>query len=518
MARVGRQMIPSILADTIYVETQPPANRLEVLDWYVLAAYGLLMLGIGWYFSRRTRTVDDYLLGGRQMRSWTVGLSLFATLLSTISYLATPGEIIRYGPMIMSGVAAIPLIILIVGWVLIPAIMKVQVTTAYEILELHLGVSVRVLGSTFFLAQRLIWMALIIYATTSKVLVPLLQWPPSTVPYVCLALGLFTVVYTSLGGLRAVVWTDAIQTFILFSGAILSIVVITSRLGGTQAWLPDQWPAHWQEPAWLFEPERITVLGATLALFVFWICTSGSDQMAIQRYLATRDAKSARHAFLISIGTDLLVTWLLAALGLALLAYFKTYSEFAPERYLVENADELFPQFIVVGLPPGVSGLVVAALLAAAMSSLSSGLNSSCSVITIDLIQRFRRTTMSDSGQVLLARTVSVVLGLMVVGLGLLVGAVSGNLLEVAHKTAGLLIGPLFGLFFLALFVPGATSRAALVSAVIGVITVVLVVYWEPITGQKGISFIWATPVALVTQIMCGVLWSWTEGLFSVKR
>ena len=122
------------------------------------------------------------------MRSWTVGLSLFATLLSTISYLATPGEIIRYGPMILSGMAAIPLIILIVGWVLIPAIMKVQVTTAYEILELHLGVSVRVLGSTFFLAQRLIWMALIIYATTSKVLVPLLQWPPSTVPYVCLAL------------------------------------------------------------------------------------------------------------------------------------------------------------------------------------------------------------------------------------------------------------------------------------------------------------------------------------------
>ena len=231
MARVGRQMIPSILADTIYVETQPPANRLEVLDWYVLAAYGLLMLGIGWYFSRRTRTVDDYLLGGRQMRSWTVGLSLFATLLSTISYLATPGEIIRYGPMIMSGVAAIPLIILIVGWVLIPAIMMVQVTTAYEILELHLVVSVRVLGSTFFQAQRLIWMALIIYATTSKVLVPLLQWPPSTVPYVCLALGLFTVVYTTLGGLRAVVWTDAIQTFILFSGAILSIVVITSRLG-----------------------------------------------------------------------------------------------------------------------------------------------------------------------------------------------------------------------------------------------------------------------------------------------
>ena len=118
----------------------------------------------------------------------------------------------------------------------------------------------------------------------------------------------------------------------------------------------------------------------------------------------------------------------------------------------------------------------------------------------------------------LLARTVSVVLGLVVVGLGLLVGTVSGNLLEVAHKTAGLLVGPLFGLFFLALFVPGATSRAALVSAVIGVITVVLVVYWEPITGQKGISFIWATPVALVTQIMCGVLWSWTEGLFSVKR
>ena len=141
-----------------------------VLDWIVLAGYGVGMLAIGWYFSRRTDNTDDYLLAGREMKPWAVGLSYFAGMFSTITYLAMPGEMIRHGPMILSTVLAYPLVFLVVGRLLIPYIMRLKVTSAYEILEQRFGLSVRLLGATFFMVLRLIWMAFIIFATSKHVL------------------------------------------------------------------------------------------------------------------------------------------------------------------------------------------------------------------------------------------------------------------------------------------------------------------------------------------------------------
>ncbi len=119
------------------------------LDWFVIAAYAVGMLAVGWFYAKRTSTTDDYLLGGRNMSPWKVGLSLFASLLSTITYLAVPGEMIKYGPMVLAQLAALPLIAAVVGWLLIPAFMRLRVTSAYEILETRLGLSARLAGSFF---------------------------------------------------------------------------------------------------------------------------------------------------------------------------------------------------------------------------------------------------------------------------------------------------------------------------------------------------------------------------------
>ncbi len=131
-------------------------------------------------------------------------------------------------------------------------------------------------------------MAVIIYATVDKVLVPLLDLNPSATPYLCAVLGLITVIYTSMGGLRAVVLTAVVQTIILFGAAILTLVLITSAMGGVGAWWPSGWSTNWPEPVWGYDPGvRNSFLGALIATFTWWVCTSGSDQMAIQRYLAT---------------------------------------------------------------------------------------------------------------------------------------------------------------------------------------------------------------------------------------
>jgi SSS family solute:Na+ symporter len=479
-------------------------SGIDTLDWVAIAMYAVIMLAVGWYYARRTRTTDDYLLGGRRMSPWQVGLSLFATLLSTLSYLAVPGEIIKYGPMALCQLAALPFVAVVVGWFLIPYIMRLRVTSAYEILETRLGLSVRLSGACCFLTLRLFWMSLVIFATADIVLVPILGLARSSLPWICVALGLVTVVYTSMGGLRAVVVTDVLQTMILFGGAVLALGLITVELGGVSRWWPTHWASHWQEPVFWFDPNvRFTFVGALLTYFTWWVCTAGSDQMAIQRYLATRDARAARRVFNTTLIANIVVMLFLAAVGLALLAYFRARPDMLPAgKSVLGNADELLPAYIVSGLPQGISGLVIAGLLAAAMSSLSSGLNSACSVITTDFIDRFRKQKESETDHVRLARSVSVGVGVTVVALGTLVGQVEGNLLELCFKIANLLVAPLFLLFFMAMFVPRATPLGTHVGTAASVLVAVGIAYYEVF----GLTFVWMMPASFVAGAVVGVL------------
>jgi SSS family solute:Na+ symporter len=496
-----------------------PSSLLSTADWCVIVGYFLAMLGIGWYYSRRTWTTDDYLLGGRNMNSFAVGLSLFATLVSSLSYLAGPGEMIRNGPIFLTGLVSFPLIVGIVGWQIIPRIMRFRVTSAYEILEARFGLSVRMVGSSIFLAIRLVWMAVIIYTTASEVLVPILGFDRSAVPVVCFAMGLTTVIYTTAGGLKAVVATDVAQSLIMIAGALLAIALITGRTGGIDGWWPQSWPEHWPAPRIANDPDsQRSVLAFIVNAVTWYVCTAASDQMAIQRYLATRNARAARRAFTTAMVADGAVAVLLGLFGLALLGYCQfDRSLLAASGSNFEHADQVLPRFIASGLPGGLGGVIIAALLAAAMSSLSSGLSSSASVITVDFFDRFRSKKLSDTEHLRRARYVSFVIGVVVVVMSWYVGTVHGNLFEIVNKTVNLLVGPLAGLFLLAMFVPRATTFGTLVGTAAGVLVVIVVNHWEPLslvseqwTGvprmPRPVSFLWATPLALATQVGLGAL------------
>jgi len=475
------------------------------LDYGVIIAYGLGMLAVGAYYARRTVSREDYLLGGRQMRSSFVGLSLFATLLSTITYLAMPGEVINKGPVILWTMVAIPIAYVVVGYLLIPRFMDLRVTSAYELLETRLGIQVRLLASIIFLATRLLWMALIIHLTADKIIVVMFGWDPKVIPYVSVVIGLVTVVYTSMGGLRAVVLTDVIQSLILLSGAILSIVVITSEMGGVSAWWPREWSPSWDaQPVFSWDPTtRATVLGSIVFMTVWWICTAGSDQMAIQRYLATRDAKAARRAFLVTGLANIIITLCLASLG-----FFQTHPELLAQGMTIDqDGDKLFPFFIVRFLRPGITGLVIAGLLAAAMSSLSSGINSASSVVSVDFVDRFRPPDRvdSDAAQMRRARLIAVVSGLAAVLLSTVMGGVTGNIMEVTVRTNHIFVAPLFGLFFMALFVPFATTVGTIVGAVAGCAVAVVIAYWDLITGGATLSFQWISLISLTVNMAVAI-------------
>lgn len=480
---------------------------MRILDWLVLVGYAVGMLAIGKYYARTNKTTDDYMLGGRRMSPFAIGLSLFATLTSALSYLAVPGEMVKHGPMVMSQILVFPLIGIVVGWGLIPFVMRQQVTSAYEMLEQRFGLGVRLVGATMFLAMRMVWMATIIFATSDKVLAPMLGLGPKGTMLAAVVMCVITLIYTAEGGMRAVVVTDAVQSLIMLGGAAAVIVIISVDLGGVSAWWPHQWAAHWDTPHFGFDStSRVTFLGASFAGFAWYVCTCGSDQMAIQRWLSTRDAGAARRSLFTTLGTEALVALLLGMVGLALVGYFTKHPGlFTEDASLVTGADRLFPRFVMVGLPAGMTGVIIAAVLAAAMSSLASGLNSTSLVITEDFIVRLRSSPLTETGQVRLARGLSAGIGVMVLLISLLIGRIEGNLVDLCFRAVNLLTAPLFVLFFMAMFVPWATPFGAVVAAAAGVGTAVGIGYGEAL-GLPTVSMMWIMPGSLFAGISAGCL------------
>ena len=486
---------------------------LHWIDGMIIASYACTILGIGWYYGRQQRSTDEYFVGNRSMNPLLVGVSLFATLFSTITYLASPGEYISHGPAIFMGIVAVPIVYFIVGYLMVPVYMRYQVTSAYELLETKLGPSVRLLAATLFVLLRLGWMSLLIYLA-SAAMVEMLgiahededRW----LPVVVLVTGFVAIIYASIGGLRAVVITDLLQFLLLFGGAVLVVATVTVRLGGF-GWFPTSWAANWDtQPLFSFDPGvRITVFGTILTGILWSVGTAGGDQTAIQRFMSTGNARAARRSFLMHSISGVMVSIVLALVGFSLLGYFQSDPTLLPEgRSLAASADRLFPHYISHHLPIGLSGLVVSGMFAAAMSSIDSGVNSISAVVLTDFVDRFRSRPMSERTHVMAAKVLAFAIGVIVVLLSSFVmKQVPGNFLAMTMRVSNLLVSPIFLMFIMALFVPFATSRGTIAGVIFGTIAAVTVAYWQPLIGYleveprylKTISFQWIQPVSFVT-------------------
>ncbi|MDD3734854.1 MAG: Na+:solute symporter, partial [Candidatus Cloacimonetes bacterium] len=401
------------------------------------------------------------------MKPFMIGISLFATLFSTLSYLSYPGEMIKYGPVFLAGILALPLANWIVGKFLIPKFMQMNVKSAYEILEIQLGTNTRKLAVFFFLCLRFLWMTTIIYATVDIAMVPILNIDRSLVPYISIALSILTVIYTTMGGIKAVVRTDVAQSFIMFFGLIITIIFVISQLSQDQSLFNPSLYAHWGGFDWGIHPtKRMTVGNIIILILIIQVCTAGSDQMAIQRYLSTKSSKDASASYNISLWGGGLIKILLAMAGICVMAFFFYNPEIIENGGTIyDHADSLFPLYIRVGLPPGLTGLITAALLAAAMSSLSSGLNSSSTVILEDILKKRKKKgkqePSDDKSDLKLIKKISFILGILVALSTFFLPYITGNLFDIIQKVVNLVVAPLFVLFFMALFVPYATDRSS---------------------------------------------------------
>lgn len=490
---------------------------MAAIDWIILFSYAISTICLGWYFGRKQKNTNEYFVGSGAMNPILIGVSLFATLLSTITYLAIPGEVLGKGPVYLSNYLAYPLVYLVLGFVILPIYMQQRVTSAYALLEDRLGLGIRLLGATMFLALRLVWMSLLVYMT-SKAIAVMIGVGDETIPWIALVTGIFSVTYTSLGGLRAVVVTDLMQTILLYGGALLVIGTVSWQMGGF-GWFPSQWQENiWdRQPIISFDPAtRVTVVGSILSVLLWTVCTSMGDQVSIQRFMATQDARAARRAIAIQLILACIVGATLGLVGMALLGFFQARPDFLPgDGTLKQQADQLFPHFIAAHMPPVVTGLVVSGLFAAAMSSIDSGVNSITAVVLTDFLERFGKKPQTEKLHLRFARRLAAAIGAIVVVLSSFMGYIPGNFLEVTNKTVNLLPVPIALLFFFALLVPFANAKGVWLATVAGVTTAVLIAFSglifgvNPETGLDPISFQWISPAALLVGMIVGLTACW---------
>ena len=501
-------------------------GQLGTFDLVAIALYAVFVLYIGLRHSNRQISSEEYFVAGRGMGSFVVGLSIAATLLSTISYLTTPGEMIKNGPGLMWSMLHFPISFMIIGYFVIPKIMAHKVTSGYELLHEHFGMGIRQTAAVLFILTRCFWMGFVIFTCGGAVAaisgIPL--------PMVLLLVGLVGTIYTVMGGVRAVMITDVVQFVILFGGAILAIGFITYRCGGL-SWWPDwdsqqlaalQWSVV---DGYSLNPfaTRLTRASAILGGVMFWVTAATSDQVIIQRYLCTRDAREARRSLGNSMIGDFTITVVLFILGFALLGYFIQFpGDLAdPEQTIAQQADQLFPHLIGEILPQPVTGLLLAALFAAAMSSLDSGISAIGSVLMTDFKNFFARGLATDDVRFMVrARWTSFCIGILSVALSysnFLVQRIhpEANLLGITLRITPFFVVPLFSLFVLAFFVKFSTPRGAWAAILVGVWAGLFFAHWKTIVGYfietPEFSPFMIMPATAVCSLLAGILVSWSQ-------
>ncbi|MBM3802341.1 MAG: sodium/solute symporter [Acidimicrobiia bacterium] len=485
---------------------------LTTLDLVVIVAYMASLSLIGLYFSKRQTSRDEYLLGDRNMHWLLIGGSVMATMFSTITFLSMPGEMIRYGIAYFSGALAIPLIIPVVNRVLIPMLRSLPITSAYEYLERRFDVRFRTLAATVFVFRTLVWMGLIIY-TCSFAVAQITGWDLYLTIFVT---GVITTFYTAAGGMRTVVWTDNLQLVVLMGGAIAVPLVVGFSLGsGPASWWETFSAAgrtHIETFSW--DPTvRITIVGTIMAQFFWNICTHGSDQVAVQRYLSTPTLEAARKSVWVYVGLNLAIIVLLVLCGLALFAFYAHQSSSSPQAFQQEiaaRADRVMPLFIVRELHSGVSGLVLAALLAAAMSSLSSGINSVSGVVFSDFISRFGFFK-HKSHTLAIDKVISSVAGIVGVlnaeGIAVTVQATDWNLVEMTSRLNHIFVGPLGVLFFAGILLRRAGKQAAILGFALATLVSLFICFGRGWFGmEKSVSFLWVVPIPFLLGLGCAAL------------
>ena len=472
-------LIPVLLA-----EAGTPRDGLRALDYAAVGLYLLVTAGIVVWASFRQKNTEEFFLAGRRMPWLAVGMSLMATLLSTNSFLGLPGEVIKNGVTLIYGYLSIPLSMVVIMGLWVPFFMRLRMTSAYEYLESRFDCRVRLLAGFLFFLLRLGWISVVVY-TASMALSRMID---VDIRWVIASVGIAATIFACVGGIDAVIWNDVLQFFMLFGGTGVTIGYVWWVTGqGPVGWwhnITSHFPNHTKPIAFSWDlTERITITTAIINNFFWEICTHGSDQVVLQRYFSTTSLKAARRSYLVNAISAAAMSLLLTLCGLALLSFYLQHADFLPADLSIKSkSDELLPYFFAHQLPVGFGGLILAGFLCDAMQTLESGVNSITAVATRDVFERLFPGGRKYLSSLVLARIVTVGMGLLVTGIAFGVEwftrSSSINMIELMPKAFNLILGPLASLFFIGMFLPRCRGRSAILGGVTGLLVAIVWSWW----------------------------------------
>ncbi len=454
--------------------------KLHLADHLILATYLLGMMWLGWKLSKKQDTDEEYFLGGRRLPWFAVGVSLIATLLSSVAYLGVPGIVWRFGfHVFLSSLVGISIDVVVVLLVAIPFFVRFRFTTAYEYLEHRFNLSVRLLGASMFLIFMTVYMGVIVLLSSRALAIatdlPLLL--------IIATIGTVATLYTMMGGIRAVVWTDVVQVALLLGGGLFVI--------GYVAWTTGSGPADWIRvvaskdnesfPLASLDPTvPATAVTIILGASLWTLMANTANQMTLQRYFSTVNMKAAKRSFITATVVNVALIALLTTIGASLVYYFTEGPEALPQGIDLtsgKDRDSIFPFFVAARIPPGLAGAIFAALLAAAMSTIDSGVNSFATVATVDF-GRLRKQR-HEGNHVFQARIITLLVGLVVTLAAIYLDTLTGmdDIPTMLSKTFNSLVGAMGGLFLGGMLIPRASSRAVWPAAMVGLVTARAVAY-----------------------------------------
>ncbi len=543
-------ILGSLLAE---IGTAPrPREGLQLIDFLGVLVYLLVTAGIVAWSSWRQKDTEDFFLGGRRMPWMAVGLSLLATLMSSISYMGVPGEMIKNGVAMFAQYMALPFSMTVVLFVWMPFFMRLRFTSAYEFLEVRFDPTVRTVGSLLFLFLRLGWMSMVMYvgslALTQMVasLVPAEMHDPvaslfgsadspllrdTFIYWIILAVGVSATIYSTIGGIKAAIWNDVLQSIMLFGGAAVTLLYVmwTTGTGPSDWWrIASENSSNHTKPIFFsMDPTiRMTMVTAAVLNFSWTICTHGSDQVVLQRYFSTTSLKSARKSYLVNALTDLTIGVLLALSGLALLAFYLQNPTYLPKgifetvggETVVKQGDKVLPYFFAHQLPAGIGGVILAVLLCDAMQTLVSGVNSISAVFTEDLFARISKDKNNSFTDLGLAKILTVIVGLFVTctgaGVAYIAQSSGKNIIDMMAPVFNMFLGPLASLFLIGLFLK-CDGRVALVAVICSSIVSFIWSYWQFLFET---DYQLTITLATVVPYCTGFLVAWLLGLVIKPR
>lgn len=460
---ISGEISPGKRTPNIYKGTITGMPKMRLLDYFVLIGYLILMILIGVFVAGKQTTTDDYFKGGQKIPGWAAGLSIYGTQLSAITFMSIPAKTYssnwNYFLLQMTIIMVMPF----VANYFIPFYRKLNITTAYEILENRFNYLTRAIASLLFILLQLGRLGIVL-------LLPALALAIVTgipVHWSILLMGIITILYTILGGIKAVIWTDVVQVIILLGGALLCAGVMLFNLKMN--------PIELVQSASQLNKLEILNFSFSLENPTFWvviigglainIISYGTDQTVVQRYLTTKNITTAKKSLQLGAWMVLPSSLVFFSIGTLLFFYFSTYPErINPE---ISRQDAIFPFFIATTLPNGLIGLLIAAIFSAAMSTLSSSINSLTTAITSDFVLRFIPNK-KDQYYLTLAKWMTLIIGILGVGIALYMAESEiHSLWDQFNTILGLFTGGLGGLFILAFFVKKANNSGVLLGLIL---------------------------------------------------